>query len=76
MTRDGVVVSEGAGAATLGDPLNALAWLADASVAHGDPLRAGEIILSGALGPMQAMTPAIYVVEIEGFEPLSVEVGA
>lgn len=72
MTRDGEVVSEGSGAATLGDPLNALAWLADASIAYGDPLKAGEIVLSGALGPMQAMTPATYRIEIDGFEPLVV----
>lgn len=70
LLRGGEVVSQGVGAATLGDPLNALAWLADASILVGDPLRGGEIILSGALGPMVGLTPGEYRVEIDGFDPL------
>lgn len=52
LTCDGSVVSTGSGAACLGDPLRALAWLARTARNHGDPLRAGEIVLSGALGAM------------------------
>lgn len=70
--REGVVVSEGNGAATLGDPLNALAWLADMAVEVGAPLRAGEVILSGALGPMQAFAAGSYRIEIDGFPTLTV----
>jgi 2-keto-4-pentenoate hydratase len=76
MTLDGVEVSRGAGAATLGDPLNALAWLAQMAIAVGEPLRAGEIVLAGALGPMVALTPGDYVVEIDGFKPLWVRARA
>lgn len=61
MRIDGATVSTGNGAACLGDPLAALAWLARTAVAIGDPLRAGDVILSGALGPMAGITPGQYV---------------
>jgi 2-keto-4-pentenoate hydratase len=52
MTIDGDVVSTGNGAACLDDPLAAVAWLARTAQDFGEPLRAGQLVLSGALGPM------------------------
>ena len=51
LTINGEVRSSGNGAACLGDPLEALRWLAVQCHRFGDPLRAGHVVLSGALGP-------------------------
>lgn len=52
MTLQGQTVSVGAGAACLGHPLRAAYWLARTMGERGKGLQAGEVILSGALGPM------------------------
>lgn len=61
MEINGEQVSTGTGAACLGDPLNALAWLARTARDFGEPLRAGQVVLSGALGPMADVRPGDVV---------------
>jgi len=73
MTVTGQDDSTGTGAASLGDPLVALQWLARQARDLGDPLRAGQVILSGALGPMRPAAPGANVeVTIEGLGSLAI----
>lgn len=46
---DGRLLATGAGARVLGHPAQAVAWLANALGAHGEPLEAGDVVLSGSL---------------------------
>jgi 2-keto-4-pentenoate hydratase len=66
------VVSTGTGAACLGHPLAAVAWLAAAVRDRGNPLRAGEVVLSGALGPMVSVAPGdVFLADISGVGQVS-----
>jgi 2-keto-4-pentenoate hydratase len=61
------VVSSGTGAACLGHPVNAVVWLANAVAARGEPLRAGELVLSGSLGQLVPVEPGLtYEARISG----------
>lgn len=51
MLHNGEVCAEGHAAAVLGNPLNALVWLANALRAQRRGLRGGDIVASGAMTP-------------------------
>lgn len=64
---NGVEVATGLGAAALGSPANAVAWLANALSEYDTTLKAGEIVLSGSLVPLQPIDAGDrLLVEVEG----------
>lgn len=72
MRVNGEEVSTGNGEACLGDPVEAVVWLARKARDFGQPLRAGQVVLSGALGPMHTVTPGAEVtVDITGLGSVS-----
>ncbi len=74
LSKNGEVVSEGTGASCLGSPLNATLWLAQKMVSVGNPLRAGELILSGAVGPMVSVAKGdVISVRFENLGSVSIE---
>jgi 2-keto-4-pentenoate hydratase len=58
---DGRVVSSGTGAACLGHPYLAALWLARRLAAEATPLVTGDVVMTGALGPMAPLTPGAQV---------------
>ena len=57
LEKNGEIIGTGAGAASMGNPVTAVAWLANTLGSLGLPLKSGEVILSGSLSimfPIQA----------------------
>ncbi len=74
MKNKGKIVSEGIGKNCLGSPINATLWLAQQMVKIGKPMRAGDLILTGALGPMvNVQAGDDFHVTIEGVGEVSVK---
>jgi 2-keto-4-pentenoate hydratase len=67
LTINGREIGHGKGGDVMGNPLNALAWLADKRAAQGAPLKRGTIVMTGSMVPIQF--PAAgdrAVVEVDG----------
>ena len=77
MTKNGEVVACGLGSAVQGHPAQAVAWLANTLGAYGIPFKAGEIILSGSLGPLFPAAPGdSFWMEIAGMGECRVQFAA
>ena len=73
---DGEIAAEGTGAACLGNPAIAVAWLGEALARFGTKLRAGDIIMSGALAKMlPAMPGSRFAADFGDFGSVSVSFG-
>ena len=71
--KNGSIISTGAGAAALGSPVNCVAWLANTLGEFGISLKAGEVILSGSLVPLEPVQAGDYMrVDIGGIGSASV----
>jgi 2-oxopent-4-enoate/cis-2-oxohex-4-enoate hydratase len=71
--KNGKIISTGAGAAALGSPVNCVVWLANTLGKFGIGLKAGEVILSGSLVPLEPVVPGDFMrVDIGGIGSASV----
>lgn len=71
--KNGDLLSTGAGAAALGSPVNCVVWLANTLGRLGVPLKAGEVILSGSLVPLEPVVAGDHMrVSIGGIGSASV----
>lgn len=57
LRKNGRLVSEGRGAAVQGNPLTSVAWLANTLAEFGEGFKAGEIVLSGSVVPLEPIQP-------------------
>jgi 2-keto-4-pentenoate hydratase len=67
LSINGREIGGGKGADVMGNPLNALSWLADKLAADGRPLRRGMVVMTGSMVPIQFPNPGDHaVVEVSG----------
>jgi 2-keto-4-pentenoate hydratase len=74
-TKDHVAIGEGHGRDILGHPFNSAAWLATQLASRGGVLKAGEVVMTGAV--MKTVFPesdASYRFELEGIGYVDVQV--
>lgn len=72
-SRNGEVVATGAGAAALGDPLAAVAWLANTLAPMGVTLPAGSVIMTGALHAMVPVLPGdVFRADFDRLGPITI----
>ena len=73
ITKNGEPAAQGIGAAALGHPALAVAWLANKLSSFDITLKAGDIVLSGAVAPtLPAVAGDVFTLEMLGQPPLTV----
>jgi 2-keto-4-pentenoate hydratase len=78
LERDGEVMGRGRTSDALGSPWRALLWLSHVLLEEGRALEPGEVVLTGALGPVQALAPESaagrYRARVEGLGSVAVTI--
>jgi len=75
LTRNGILVDTGAGAAALGDPLVALAWLANTLGAVGVGMEPGHLVMTGALHAAVPMAAGdVFRADFDRLGPVTVRI--
>jgi 2-keto-4-pentenoate hydratase len=73
VTRNGELIATGAGAAAMGDPMAAVAWLANTLAPMGVTLPAGSVIMTGALHAMVPVGPGdVFRAEFDRLGPITI----
>ncbi len=76
-TKNGEVVATGAGAAAMGDPLAAVAWLANTLAPMGVVLPAGSVIMTGALHAMVPVAPGdVFRADFDRLGPITIRMAS
>lgn len=76
VSRNGSAATQGLGAAALGHPASAVAWLANTLARFDERLEAGDIVMSGALARMLPVERGdLFTLEVQGQPPLSLRFG-
>lgn len=72
--KNGELLSEGFGSAVQGNPLTSVAWLANTLGKFDIPFKAGEVILSGSLVPLEPVVAGdLMEMDLEGVGTASVQ---
>ncbi|MFX3624299.1 MAG: 2-keto-4-pentenoate hydratase [Ectobacillus sp.] len=70
--KNGEIVDTGAGAAVMGHPARAIAWMINKLTARGQTIKPGDVVLSGALcGAVTAQHKDLFTVSIDGLGSVS-----
>ena len=72
--KNGQPLSEGYGRAALGSPLICVAWLANTFGERGIALKAGDIVLSGSLVPLEPVAAGVIAWALLGEVPDGFEI--
>lgn len=74
--KNGEIIASSAAGAVMGHPARAIAWMANKLLARGQTIKAGEVVLSGALTGAATIAPNdVFSVSFDGMQGIDVRFG-